>query len=160
MPRRVIDRDPQSGEVEHPFGQRHDGGGLDRCHRPERGRQIGPEPRERVRQQVSVIGVDVHGDVVCVGHCGRRGDMVDMPVGGQHGDRRQPMFPQRLLDTGFGPLTGVDDHALGPDTGGEQIAVRLQRAGREPDDEHDDTSGSGVGLTLAAPTQRPHRQCP
>jgi hypothetical protein len=62
-------------------------------------------------------------------------------VGEQDGDGAQPVLPQQVLDATGGVLTGIDDDALLPLGGRDQVAVGAERPGGEPGDEHDPPSG-------------------
>ncbi|GLZ06891.1 hypothetical protein Acsp03_43570 [Actinomadura sp. NBRC 104412] len=90
----------------------------------------------RIGQQVAIVRVDVGGDVLGAAD-GRDGpDVIDMAVGQQHRHRPQPVLAQDLVDPGLGVLAGVDDDALLTRGGRHDIAVRGERSGGEPGDEH------------------------
>ena len=93
------------------------------------------EGTQRVGQPVAVVVVDVcrEGPAADGGH---RVHVVGVPVGEQHRGRPEAVLgehgPQRVLD----PDPGVDDQALLPRPGGEDVAVRREGGGGEGHGEH------------------------
>ena len=94
------------------------------------------DARHRVGEQVSVGRVDPGGRVVRPRDRGDRPHVVDVPVGEQYGDRLEPVLADDVGDAGRGVLAGVDDDALGPGAGGDDVAVRGPRACGEAGDQH------------------------
>ena len=139
MARRVVDDEPQSGELElgevgqlaHVVGlgprvvaaEQHLGG-------------LRAHPGHRVGQQVPVGRVDPRRGVVGAGHRGDAPHVVDVSVRDQHADRLEPVLPDDLVDTGGGVLAGIDDHALRPGTRRHDVAVGTPGSGGEAGDEH------------------------
>src|ERR1700760_1283202 len=66
----------------------------------------------RVRQQDPVVGVDVGRDVSGPAQRRYRPDVVQVAVGGDRGDRLEPVRSQDLLDPVERVLTGVHDDAF------------------------------------------------
>ena len=100
------------------------------------GARLRPEPARRVAEQPAVRRVDVGGDVLRAADRDHRPDVVNVAVGEQDGGRLQPVPLEDLLDARLGVLAGIHDQALLARPGGQHVAVRGERAGRESGDQH------------------------
>ncbi len=111
-------------------------------------RQLRAERRttERVDEPVAVVTVDVGRELTAADR--RHGeDMVDVPVGEEHGRGLQPVLREHLAQRLLDPDPGVDDEALLTGSIRQDIAVGPERLRRERDGQH--------GPTLRAPPLLP-----
>src|SRR5699024_1407682 len=83
----------------------------------------------------AVVGVDIRGDAVVVGHLADIPDVVEVAVREQHGPRSEPGLGHLLTDLLLRVLARVDDHALSGVVG-HDVAIGLEHPGRKTDDLH------------------------
>ena len=109
--------------------------------------QLDGQPLGRIREQPSVVGMDVRGDASRAAHRRHREHVVEMPMREQHGAGSQPVPRQHLVQRRHHPDARVDhqaqlarprrDHvAVGAERGrlnaGHQHARGSSRDGRPP----------------------------
>ena len=97
---------------------------------------------ERVVQPVAVVGVDV-GRGVAAAHRRHRVDVVDVAVGEQHRGRPEPVLGEHVAQGLLDPDARVDDDALLPRAGREDVAVGAEGGSGEGDGEHGWSVASG-----------------
>ena len=140
MARSVVDGQAQAGEVE--LGRRR----PVRAPRPvprisspaaEQRGALSLTPRSGSLEHGAVVRVDPGRDVVAVAHRRHGEGVVEVAVGEQYGDRASRCWRNGGHDRLDGVLTRVDDDAGLAGTGGQQVTVRLQGPGGEPDDQHE-----------------------
>ncbi len=90
---------------------------------------------ERVVEAVAVVGVDV-GRGLAPAHRRHRVDVVEVAVGEQHGGRPEPVLREDAAQGVLDPDARVDDEALLPRPGGQDVAVGAEGGGGEGDGEH------------------------
>ena len=98
--------------------------------------ELGVERCERVLQAVAVCAVNQRRDTVRTAHGRHRVHMVGVAVGQQHGGGPQPARAQHLAKVVQDPDARVDDQALLPLTGCDDVAVGRKGGGGEPGDQH------------------------
>ncbi|CAG7655219.1 hypothetical protein SBRY_70055 [Actinacidiphila bryophytorum] len=89
-----------------------------------------------VGEHVAVLGVDPGGHVVRAAHRDHRGDMVDVAVAEDDGDRLEAVLGEHVLDALGREVARVDDDALLTGGGGDHVAVGPPGPGGEPGNEH------------------------
>ena len=89
-----------------------------------------------VGEQRPVGRVDEGRYVPGAAYRGHGPDVIHVAVREQHGGGLQPVPLDNLVDALFSVLARVDNQALLPRAGRDQVAVGGERAGREPGDQH------------------------
>ena len=139
MARGVVDGDADPGQVDlvavpiqfdHLLGLAEDRGEQQLT-------QLRPEVLDRIGQHEPVLGMDVGGAAVGVGHLLRRPDVVDVAVGEQHSRRRQPILVQDAAQLAHRALAWVDDDGVGSGVRRQHVAVALQQPGGKSGDQHE-----------------------
>ena len=115
-------------------------------HAQHRGRLTG-DRGHRVAQQVSVGRVDPHRAAVLAGDVLDAPHVVEVSVRDQHRRRREVVLGDDRVDPFHRVHAGVDERASGARSTRDDVAVGLQRAGREGGEEHD---GQGTRVRRAA----------
>ena len=100
-------------------------------------------------QPVAVVGVDVRRGVAAA-HRRHRVDVVDVAVGEQHRGRPEPVLGEHVAQGLLDPDARVDDDALLPRAGRQDVAVGAEGGSGEGDGEHGWSVASGACLDWAA----------
>ena len=119
------------------------------------GQQAAVHRRERVLQAVPVVAVDVCGQArggVSPADRRHRIHVVEVAMGEQDGGRAETVLPAYLGHAVLDADPGVDDEALLPGTGREDVAVRREGRRGEADRQH----RASVSGAAEAPSSR-HR---
>ena len=85
---------------------------------------------------MSVSGADPQRSFIAVRNLLGLPHVVEVTMGHQDRGRAQIVFGNHPVDICCGILTRVDDHALSPCAGADEVTIGTQRSGGESCDEH------------------------